>query len=150
MLSSSRLGLFKIIINHFLFIVPQKMAIERPASCDLTKGLKRLKNDGWQTAVSYHRPQSLNLEICCSHNGKIYIGVKTCWGIFFWNFVSHLINRLSINNINGKCNQPHTNILICIQILIILIYVIYTYRSWVLFMFYLSLINLKTTKPISI
>ncbi|XP_060877189.1 uncharacterized protein LOC132950025 isoform X1 [Metopolophium dirhodum] len=45
-----------------------KMAIERPASCDLTKGLKRLKNDGWQAAVSYHRPQSLNLEICCSHN----------------------------------------------------------------------------------
>uniref|UniRef100_A0A2H8TFT1 Nck-associated protein 5 n=1 Tax=Melanaphis sacchari TaxID=742174 RepID=A0A2H8TFT1_9HEMI len=47
-----------------------KMAIERPASCDLTKGLKRLKNDGWQAAVSYHRPQSLNLEICCSHNAE--------------------------------------------------------------------------------
>ncbi|VVC31913.1 Hypothetical protein CINCED_3A015538 [Cinara cedri] len=50
---------------------PMKMAIERPASCDLTKGLKKLqKNDGWQTAVSYHRPQSLNLEICCSHNAE--------------------------------------------------------------------------------
>ncbi|XP_025415025.1 uncharacterized protein LOC112686802 isoform X2 [Sipha flava] len=47
-----------------------KMAIERPASCDLTKGSKRLKNDGWQTAVSYHRPQSLNLEICCSHDAE--------------------------------------------------------------------------------
>lgn len=53
------------------------MAIERPASCDLTKGLKRLKNDGWQAAVSYHRPQSLNLEICCSHNGKIIIVIKS-------------------------------------------------------------------------
>jgi len=97
------------------------MAIERPASCDLTKGLKRLKNDGWQAAVSYHRPQSLNLEICCSHNGKIpnvinyngiYIGVTTFRSIFF-EIVS--VVRVHVPNMR-KCYHLHTNIQINIYL----------------------------------
>ncbi|XP_050437166.1 uncharacterized protein LOC126843596 isoform X2 [Adelges cooleyi] len=48
-----------------------KMSIERPASCDLTKGLKKLANgDVGRQAFSYHRPQSLNLEISCSRNAE--------------------------------------------------------------------------------
>lgn len=53
-------------------------AVERPASCDLTQGLTKLKNDGWRTAMSssYHRPQSLNLEICRSLNDKCSLNGK--------------------------------------------------------------------------
>lgn len=74
------------------------MAIERPASCDLTKGLKKLKNDGWQAAISYHRPQSLNLEICCSHNGKCAqtnekIRQTACFYTFLMFFLKPLCSR---------------------------------------------------------
>ncbi|XP_050535915.1 uncharacterized protein LOC126902564 isoform X2 [Daktulosphaira vitifoliae] len=45
-----------------------KMTIERPLSCDLTKGLRRLANsDVSKSTFYYKRPQSLNLEICCPH-----------------------------------------------------------------------------------